>query len=169
MKNTIDPTIIPARQTTHSAGYDFYAVEDMVIPTTHYRVFDTGVCFNDETIIGTSLFEPEISDHEVKDLHRYNMIFQQYVAFILPRSSYGFKYGMHFSNTMCVIDQDYRDTIKISVKSDIPLTIKKGERYAQLIFLPIGMMVGEKKPTVKRSGGVGSTDDKPKTTLEDFE
>ena len=155
MKNIIISEYMPRRQTKGSAGYDIYAVEDMGISDS-FRVFDTGVVF-DGTEKPSFFNEYTISKVYPKD----------WVAFIFPRSSYGFKYGLQFANTVCVIDKDYRDTIKISLKAQYPFRINKGDRFAQLIFMPICFLDNEIIPTANRSGGIGSTDKKP-VTLDDF-
>ena len=76
---------------------------------------------------------------------------------IVPRSGLSFKYGLRIINTVAIIDQDYRDTIKLKVTVEQSYTLKKGERFAQGIILPFGIMSGEIVPTESRNGGFGST------------
>lgn len=139
----------PRRQTIGSAGYDMYAVEDMKIERW-YQTFDTEVYFDGEecpVIEGTKSGSDKLYDYYPKE----------WVALILPRSSMGFNNGLRFANTVCVIDKDYRDTIKVRMRCDIPFTINKGERFAQMIFIPYCILLDEIEPTKERSGGIGST------------
>lgn len=121
-----------------SAGYDIYANDDMLI-TSHPKTIDTGIVLEDS------------------DFDCYG---NQVVGLILPRSSYGFKYGLEFSNTIGVIDMDYRDTIKLKPFVDFEhpnFIIERGERYAQLIFVNFYTLKNEIKPETERNGGIGST------------
>lgn len=155
MKNVIIDEYIPKRQTKGSAGYDIYAIEDMTI-TDSFRVFDTGVVFDGSE-------NPRCNNlYNLSDIY-----FKQWVGLIFPRSSYGFKHGLQFANTVCVIDRDYRDTIKISMKARETFRINKGSRFAQIIFMPVGVLDNEVEPTATRDGGIGSTDKKCKT-LDDY-
>lgn len=162
MKNEIVPEFVPKRQTVASAGYDIYANEDMYV-TEYYKNFDTGIILENECIVNT--FHQILNPKSGKTLPRIN-VFQHYVAMIFPRSSMGFKHGLKFANTVGIIDQDYRESIKISLKAEHCFTIKKGERYAQLVFIPIGINAEEVRPTKFREGGIGSTDVKP---LEEYQ
>lgn len=152
MDNKYGEEFVPKRATKFSAGYDLYAVEDMLIePWT--RVFDTGVYFDGSEELYMILGFADCSypkTYETKNL-------EQWVALILPRSSYGFKYGLKFANTVCVIDKDYRDTIKVSLSANHKFTIRKGERFGQMIFIPYGVLINEIKPESERNGGIGST------------
>lgn len=148
MKNILNSELIPRRQTTGSAGYDIYAVEDICITPNQYTTVDTGVVLEEEVMTLKCGYPCE-------DICKCET--DNFVALIMPRSSMGFKYGLRFSNTVCVIDKDYRDTIKLSMKSDVEFMIKAGERYAQLIFVPYLTCLYEIKPTAERCGGIGST------------
>ena len=64
---------------------------------------------------------------------------------------------MRFANTVCIIDQDYRDDIMIQMIADEDLVIKKGERFAQMIFMPYLTLMDEVLPVAERVGGLGST------------
>lgn len=150
-----DNGTIPCRQTMGSAGYDFYANEDMHIGQD-FRIFDTGVRFDGDEIIFNAV---GLVNTDTNEITSRQVIFRFWVGFVHPRSSLAIKKNMQVAN-IGVIDQDYRDTIKIAIRSDTPFTIKKGDRYAQLIFVPIGIMAYEEKPTKKREGGIGSTDNK---------
>lgn len=149
MKNNLSPDFIPCRQTKGSVGYDIYAVEDMTIEPW-YKTYDTGVCFTGE--------ECPVTEVEHCGLDTDDEIYpKEWVALIVPRSSMGFKHGLHFANTICVIDKDYRDTIKIMMKAEHSFNISKGERYAQMLFIPHCILLDEIEPVNERSGGIGST------------
>ena len=126
--------IIPKRQTLGSCGYDFYAPEDVVLTPGEWTTIDTGVRFDGSEDVTTNWF-----------------------MMVVPRSGLGSKYGFRFRNTVGIIDQDYRDTIKATVTVDVPLTLKKGERFMQGIILPYGVFGNEEEPTAIRTGGHGST------------
>lgn len=160
MNNDYGNEFIPRRQTTKSVGYDIYAVEDMLIEPWG-KTFDTGVRFTGEEVplirtdtntytkISGTLYNKYINEEEIYP--------KEWVALIVPRSSMGFKHGLQMANTICVIDSDYRDTIKVKMKADHRFTITKGERYAQMIFLPHCILLDEIEPVKERSGGIGST------------
>ena len=77
---------LPRRATAGSAGYDFYAPTDIMIPPGLNAVIPTGIKVNLE------------SDEDPDGL---------YVLQIYPRSSLGFKYNMTLANTVGIIDKDY--------------------------------------------------------------
>jgi dUTP pyrophosphatase len=122
--------ILPKRATKDSAGYDFFAPEDINIPC----IVNTGV--------------------RVK-------ISPGYVLCIFPRSGLGFKYGVRLANTVGVIDSDYyyaenEGHIIIKCESNENIVLKKGERFAQGIFLPFGITIDDEAEGF-RTGGFGST------------
>lgn len=154
MINDYNIQSIPARQTIHSAGYDLEAIEDMIIEPWG-KTFDTCIRFDGEEV-PVIQYEGYGSDQVLEFYPK------EWVALIVPRSSYGFKHGLQMCNTICVIDQDYRDTIKVRMRADHSFKISKGERFAQMIFIPHCVLLDEIPPTKERTGGIGST------TLEDF-
>lgn len=139
--------LMPRRMTKGSCGYDFFSPEDLEMePNTWYTV-DTGVHFDgteSPTFDGSS--------------------FADWFMLILPRSSYGMKYGLKIKNTAGIIDKDYRDTIKATISTDVPFVLKKGDRFMQGIIIPFGKICGEVPPIENRTGGIGSTDNSKKTT-----
>jgi dUTP pyrophosphatase len=149
MKNKYGDEFIPRRQTTRSVGYDIYAVEDMLIEPWG-KTFDTGISFTGEEC-------PEIEYENQGHYNKHEFYPDQWFAMIVPRSSMGFKHGLQMANTICIIDSDYRDTIKVKMKAEHRFTISKGERYAQMIFLPHCILLDEINPVNERSGGIGST------------
>ena len=85
------------------------------------------------------------------------------VLFLYSRSGHGFKHGIRFVNCVGVVDSDYRGEIKVGIRndSDVPYTIKDGERIAQGIvqsYLPCEFVkVDELSKTERGEGGFGST------------
>ncbi|MBR0277622.1 MAG: dUTP diphosphatase [Clostridia bacterium] len=63
----------------------------------------------------------------------------EYVGLVYVRSSLGFKHGITLSNSVGVIDSDYRGEIKVSLVnlSDNDYTINPGDRIAQLVITPV--------------------------------
>lgn len=127
---------MPQRQTKRSCGYDIHAEKDIVLTKGVWQIVNTGVKFD-----GTERF----------------MDTKKWFGLIVPRSSFGFKYKLRFANTVCIIDQDYRDDIMIQMVADEDLVIKKGERFAQMIFMPYLTLMDEVSPVAERVGGLGST------------
>ena len=128
---------LPTRGSEDSAGYDFYAPHDVVIPA------------NDKALIWT-------------DVKAYMQDGEMLIA--LVRSSIGIKLGLMFANTVGIIDADYYENpsndgnIGICLRNltDKDISISKGERIAQGIFQ--SFLVADNGNTKKeRVGGIGST------------
>lgn len=158
MRNVYDEKLTPARQTKLSAGYDIAVPDSYVIQPRTTVLIDTGIVFED----GDSIMAVTVTNGE-PELYSLKSFF----AMIMPRSSLGFAFGLKFNNTVPIIDSDYRDTIKLECQVDKTLRLEKGDRIAQLIFLPFYTMVGEKVPVKERTGGIGSTG--RQTTLDKIE
>ena len=86
-----------------------------------------------------------------------------YAMFIVPRSSTGLKTTLRQSNSIGVIDSDYRGEVsalydRLGVKDEY---IKKGDRIAQGFILPVAQVefleVEELSETERGAGGFGST------------
>lgn len=131
---------LPQRATKGSAGYDFYSPIDFTLNPQETIKVPTGVRVKIEDGWFLSIF---------------------------PRSSLGFKYRLRLNNTVGIIDSDYYHAlneghifIKITNEStDKVVTIKKGEAFAQGIFIPFGITEDDDAKTV-RTGGMGSTNQK---------
>lgn len=142
------------RATTGSAGYDLKSPNAVYLHPGVPVKIDTGVSFDGS---------------ETMPMYRHGILgklldrilgvrfWNHWVMIVLPRSSLGMKYGMRFSNTAGVIDQDYRGHIILEVIVDKPCIITQGERIAQGIFIPYLTYEGEDPPTQQRTGGMGST------------
>ena len=85
------------------------------------------------------------------------------VAVIAGRSGLGVKKGVTLSNSIGVIDSDYRGEISVGLinHGNEPFEIKRGDRIAQMMFLPIltaNFLVSETLDETERgAGGFGST------------
>ena len=127
---------LPRRATAGSAGYDFTAPAETVIPAGESALIPTGI---------RAEMEPG------------------WVLVLFPRSSLGFKTGLRLSNTAGVIDSDYARAkneghimVKLRNPSGSPVVIGRGERFCQGIFLPYGT-AEEDGAFTEREGGFGST------------
>lgn len=120
----------PKRKTSGSAGYDFIAPMDIIVPGGWKVEFDTQV-------------SAEIDEG--------------YVLLLFIRSSLGGK-GITLTNNVAVIDSDYRLNIRgfLENKNSDPYTIRKGERYMQGVIVPFAV-VDDDEAEEERTGGVGST------------
>lgn len=87
----------------------------------------------------------------------------QYVALVYVRSSLGFKKGVTLSNSVGVIDSDYRGEIKVSLAnlSANDFVVNPGDRIAQLVVTPVCIpeieTVDQLPKTDRGEGGFGST------------
>ncbi|QZE57173.1 hypothetical protein MPK67_gp300 [Erwinia phage pEa_SNUABM_32] len=144
--------IMPERASGQAAGIDLFAQEDMEI-TNNTQLFELG-------------FKAAVPDG--------------YVGIIFPRSGLGAKFNCQLSNTLGVIDSDYRgqwmaalhlggkgtkvestETYRPNHGETQRLVIKKGDAYAQVLFFPVPLMpvvqVTELDDTERGEGGFGST------------
>lgn len=138
-----DELILPQRATAGSAGYDFYSPLDFSLAPGEIIKIPTGM---------RARMEPG------------------WVLTIYPRSGQGFKYRVQLYNSVGVIDSDYfnaKNEGHIHIKiinanhEGKTLNVKKGEAFAQGIFLPFGVTVDDDASDA-RVGGFGSTDRKEK-------
>ena len=156
MRNVINKEYMPRRSTVKSAGYDIFVNEPVTLCPGEFKTLDTGIIFEDSDLmfhVSGNIKRIKGKAKNVAEIR--NPV--EYVGLIFPRSSYGFKYGLRFANSVCVIDQDYRDTIKLSITVDKEVTLNKGDRIAQMIFIPWLILRNEIPPNDKRDGGIGST------------
>ncbi len=130
---------MPRRATRGSAGYDFFAPADLVIPPGEELLVPTGI--------------------RVK-------IATGYVLMLFPRSSLGFKYRLQLNNTVGIIDSDYyladnEGHIFCKLTNDTTqnktVEISAGAGMVQGIFVAFGITVDD-NVSADRSGGFGSTD-----------
>ena len=86
-----------------------------------------------------------------------------YEAQVRPRSGLAAKHGITVLNAPGTVDADYRGEIGVPLinHSDVPFTIRRGERIAQMViasvvqaeFVPVTTL----STTARGSGGFGST------------
>ncbi len=127
---------LPIRATKGSAGYDFKIPYDLTIKAHESVKVYTGIRAKIE---------------------------EGYVLMIFPRSSLGAKYKLSLDNTVGVIDSDYYYALNeghiivfLTNHSDKDLSFKKGDRFAQGVFLPYGITIDDDIKS-DRAGGFGST------------
>lgn len=84
-------------------------------------------------------------------------------GFVFSRSGLGTKQGLTVSQGVGVIDPDYRGQIIVSLlnTSGEPRTIERGQRIAQLVFMPVFtarlLAVDALGETARGAGGFGHT------------
>jgi dUTP pyrophosphatase len=85
-------------------------------------------------------------------------------AQVRPRSGLAARHGVTLLNSPGTIDADYRGEIQVLLVNlgDAPVSISRGDRIAQLVVAPVSTVswceVRELPPSVRGSGGFGSTD-----------
>ena len=85
------------------------------------------------------------------------------VAIVAARSGLGIKKGVSLSNGIGVIDADYRGEIGVGLinHGDEPFTVSRGDRIAQLFFLPVlharFVLTDTLDETERGAGGFGHT------------
>jgi dUTP pyrophosphatase len=96
----------------------------------------------------------------------YTEIPAGYVGLLIPRSSLS-KYGVTMTNSIGVIDSDYRGEILASLEytykagAELSYLIQKGQKIVQLVIVPILLptirLVSDLSDTARGAGGFGST------------
>ena len=128
----------PERATAHAAGFDLRACVSA----------DTIVAAGERVLVptGIALALPE-----------------GYEAQVRPRSGLALKHGVTLLNAPGTIDADYRGELKVIMQNggSEPVTIRRGERIAQLVFAryesPALEEVEELGTSDRGAGGFGST------------
>lgn len=146
---------LPKRSTKNSAGYDFYAVEDVVIePVTHIG-FRVGAV--------AEMIHKNIKPTLVKTGVKAEMMHNEFL--MLANRSSNPKKGLILANGVGIIDSDYYSNEDndgeimfafINVGAD-PVTIKKGDKIGQGIFMKF-FKTEDDEAEGERTGGFGSTD-----------
>lgn len=128
---------LPSYKTRESAGFDFFCREAVIIAPKEAKIIP--------------------ANNIIEAPHGYFLA-------VLPRSSTFLKKGLLLANSMGVIDRDYsgpKDEIGIIVfnPGDKPVTVEKGERIAQGLFIPVTQAEWEDVDEVRADsrGGFGST------------
>ncbi|MBO1307759.1 dUTP diphosphatase [Enterococcus sp. 669A] len=148
---------LPERATKNAAGYDFEAAEDIVIPTFWKRLVAqvTGKVDQEEKLVKPVLVPTGIKAYMGED---------EYLQ-LANRSSNPLKRFLSLSNGVGVIDSDYYNNpdneghimFQFTNFGLTDVTIKKGERIGQGIFLPF-LKADNDCATTERTGGFGSSD-----------
>lgn len=129
---------LPERATENSAGYDFFAIEDIVLPAKQLTRVMTGV----------------------------KCELRPYMCLLLAnRSSNPSKKGLFLANGVGVVDADYYNNpdnegeigFEFYNFSDEDKEIKKGEKIGQGIIMTFDRVQND-NVTATRDGGFGSTD-----------
>jgi dUTP pyrophosphatase len=127
---------VPAYATTHAAGMDIVAAEDVTLAPGARHAVATGFAM---------------------------AIPAGYEVQVRPRSGLALKSGITCLNTPGTIDADYRGEVKVilaNLGSD-PFEVKRGERIAQLVPAKVSQAifdeVDELDDTARGAGGFGST------------
>lgn len=139
VKRLNDSAVLPKRATEGSAGADLYACinEPLTIAPGELVKIPTGIAI----------------ELESNDL----------AAFLFARSGLGVKHGITLSNSVGVVDSDYRGEICVGLcnVSSEPYTIQPNERVAQMVIIPVAcadfVEAEELSDTVRGEGGFGST------------
>ncbi len=128
---------LPKYHTTESAGFDIASNQDVIVPAGEVVKISTGL------VIAAP------SGH---------------FLLVSARSSLPLKKGLAMANGIGVIDPDYagpNDEIHIIVHNftKAPVEVKKGERLAQGIFLPVTQAEWQESSETRNTdrGGIGST------------
>lgn len=129
---------LPRYMTSHAAGMDIAAAvkADTTLEPGAIRLIPTGL----------ALAIPE-----------------GYEAQIRPRSGLAVKHGIGIINAPGTIDSDYRGEVKIALINlgDMPYTLKRGDRIAQMIINRVYQarieMVDHLSETGRNTGGFGHT------------
>lgn len=134
----LDPSIeLPKYHTSESAGFDVASNEEKIIAAGEVAEIKTGLVI------------------EAPEGH---------FLCLAPRGSLGKKKGIQLINSIGVVDRDYagpKDEIFLSVRNftDQPVSIAKGERLVQGIFIKIDQVEWEESDSIREAdrGGYGST------------
>lgn len=138
-----DPVLTPTKATDGSAGFDLRAKKETLLST------------GERVLVGTGVRATIPEDH---------------VGLLFPRSSLS-KFGVQMTNSVGVIDSDYRGEIMASLMYNGTTgwngyTIPKYERIVQLVIVPVPQFeVSVDKysteeqwnNTIRGTGGFGST------------
>ena len=128
---------LPARATPNAAGYDIRSAEEAVtLRPGEIRLVGTGLVME----------LPEGVECQVR-----------------PRSGLALRHGITLPNSPGTIDPDYRGEVRIIMQNlgSEPVTLRRGERIAQLVFsrfeVPAIAQADELSATERGDAGFGST------------
>ena len=139
-KKLYDEYLLPRRSTKNSAGYDFLAINEIIIKPGEIVKIPTG-------------YKANFGNDEM--------------MMIVVRSSMGFKYNVRMCNQVGIIESDYYNNpdneghiyVALQNEGTKDYVIAKNEAYAQGIFVKF-LLTDDDNATDKRIGGLGSTNKK---------
>lgn len=180
--NEDEAVIVPFRKTAKSAGYDFYAAEDTIIPPyevimsdwTDPMIKDIKSGFKDFKNFYNSL--PFSMEELAKLTKTYNAkptlvptgikceLPDGYFLQLSVRSSLPLKHWLVLANGVGIIDADYYNNpdneghiyFQLINFSPFPIVIKKGECFGQGVIMKY-CITDDDNASGERSGGFGST------------
>lgn len=135
-RDLYDKYELPKRATRNSCGYDFYAIEDVVLHPGEIMKIPTG-------------YKAKFNEDEM--------------LMLVVRSSMGFKYNVRMCNQVGIIDSDYYNNsvneghmwVSLQNEGDKDFKIEKGTAYCQGIFVKY-LTCGD-EVDIDRESGIGST------------
>ena len=139
VKKLRENAVMPKRATEFSAGADLYACidEPVTLNPAELAKIPTGIAI-------------ELPQSDL-------------AAFLFARSGLGVKHGITLSNSVGVVDSDYRGEICVGLctVADKPYTIQPNERIAQMVIMPVALadfiQADELNETKRGEGGFGSS------------
>lgn len=159
---------LPKRQTKNAAGYDFEAAEDFTLPSIWQLGFLKAVhAIHKEATLtveqldeAQKILKPFLVPTGIKAYMRPDE-----VLILANRSSGPFKRRLILPNGIGVIDADYYNNennegeifVQLLNYGVRPVTIQKGERLAQGIFVPYLKTDQDENDGQERNGGFGSS------------
>lgn len=145
---------LPVRKTNASAGYDFEAAENLIVPSI-WKVLAEKVFIGEATGLKATLIPTGIKSYMLDD---------EYLQLSI-RSGTALKTGLILANGVGVVDSDYYNNPDNEGHIMFPVhnlgfkdkLIKKGERIGQGLFLNY-LKADDDMSDGVRTGGFGSTD-----------
>ena len=158
---------LPERSTKYSAGYDFYAPENVIIPSSLKEFHKNGRFACDNNLDGTKELSEEfnyiVKPFVLRTGVKAYMENDEFLA-LYSRSSSPSKLGFVMANSVAVIDKDYYGNpnndgeigFLIYNLSPTNTYISKGDKIGQGIFQKYYLVDNDSSENT-RMGGYGST------------
>lgn len=159
---------LPTRSTQESAGYDFYAAEDIIVPSYLKAFFITKDPFESDLVLTIEEHSKKIKENNLKPVLVPTgvkiALNKDEELELRSRSSVATKNIIFLTNGVGTIDADYYNNIDNEGHIMIPminmspwdLQIKKGDKIAQGLIKKY--LITDNDETYKiRTGGFGST------------
>lgn len=159
LKHTSKPTL-PRRSTKKSAGYDFFAYEDVKIPSIWRTLIQMKLHpITNQSVMAIERIEPTLVKTGIKAYMQDDEVLE-----LFNRSSNPKKLGLILANSVGVIDSDYYNNpdndgeIGFLFYNIFPqdIIIKKGDKIGQGIFKKF-LKVDNDTASEERKSGFGST------------